>query len=256
MSEFILQCPTVPTLGDSEVRFSLKKHKARRIFEWPLRYVSCKEIIPDQPRRQWGVSTRGARYDSFGGLQLGSPRNNLTLGSRTTHAGAGSRIAAAENQRVGVATLTLGGRVRLKYWNDHGYLLWPIGDGGDQGDTAGFQFSYNLAPHRLSKAGWSFEQFSVTLRLATGIPNRASARPRGDETVYTEVRFPEIDRGDLNLNLGLSRQPMHMDIGLTLNSGQLAHGVQNEGVHGPLGIPYIPHRSHVEAMMYIRVRNW
>ena len=44
----------------------------------------------------------------------------------------------------------MGGQHGFKYWNDHLSWWWPMADGGDQGDTAGLQFSYNLEPHALS----------------------------------------------------------------------------------------------------------
>ena len=78
-----------------------------------------------------------------------------------------------------------------------------MGDGGDQGDTAGLQFSYNVFQHKLQTGPWTFEQFSLSLRLATGIPNRSSARSMGDGMVYTEVKFPEVDRGDIDVSAAL-----------------------------------------------------
>ena len=126
---FILACPTVPVVRGLEVRFSIEEtYRAMSLSHWPLAYIACGEITPPQPlRSQWGVPTAGARYDSFGGVRLGSDRTNLVLGSRSTYASNEGRIGLVERQRVGIATLTLGGRVSFKYWNDHAFWWWPIG---------------------------------------------------------------------------------------------------------------------------------
>lgn len=57
---------------------------------------------------------------------------------------------------------------------------------------------------RLAIDEWRFRDFSLTLRLATGIPNRASGKPVGDGQVYTSVAFDDINRGDIDLSTGLS----------------------------------------------------
>ena len=222
MGEFFAECPTVAVIRGSEVRFSVDESKIRRILNWPLSYVSCGEITPNQPRLQWGVPTHGARYDSFSGLTLGNARNNLTLGSRSTYVSGDSPMATLETQRVGVATVTLGGRVRFKYWNDHAFWWWPIGDGGDRGDTAGLQFSYNLGAHQLEASGWMFNDLSLTMRLASGIPNRNSAVPQGDGEVHTEVQFPSVDRGDIELSTSLTnRNAQRLELGITVNTGAM-----------------------------------
>ena len=200
MGELMFGCPTVPVIRSSEVRFSIETHKIRPILDWPLAWDSCGEIIPVQPRLNWGVPTSGARYDSYNGIRIGSKDNNFSLGFRTTDASTDGRISLVERQRVGVAALTLGGVAQFKYWNDHSFWWWPMGDGGDQGDTAGFQFNYSLLHHRLSVGDWSFKDVCLTLRLATGIPNRSSATPMGDGQVYSEVQFNEINRGDIDLS--------------------------------------------------------
>jgi hypothetical protein len=257
--DFIIGCPTVPVVRGSEVRFSITEpERAVRLRDWPLAYVSCGEIAPPQTlRTQWGVPASGPRYDSYSGMRIGSSKWNLTLGSRTTYSNAESPISQAEQQRVGVAEVTMGGRVRFKYWNDHKFWWWPLGDGGDQGDTAGLQFSYNLRPHRLVTHGWRFDDLHLTLRLATGIPNRNSAVAMGDGSVYSEVRFNEINRGDIDLSTSLTgRRAQKLEVGILLNADSVRHATQDRVVHRPLGIPEFPQTGRVEGMLYLRLTNW
>jgi hypothetical protein len=250
---FTLACPGVPTLGGSEVRFSvaepLKLFKMPGL-EWPLEGVTCGEIIPSQPRTQWGLSTTGARYDSYSGLRLGSSSTNLTLGARSTYTSADAPLGPVERQRVGVAALTLGGRVRFKYWNDHDYWWWPMGDGGDHGDTSGFQFTYNLAPHSLTTHGWLFEDFSLTLRLASGVPDLRSPAPMGDGQVYSEVRFKEVNRGDLDLSTTLSRRAERLDVGILVNSDAIRRATQDRA------IPEFPQTGNFDVMLYLRLSHY
>jgi hypothetical protein len=256
---FIVSCPTVPVVHGSEVRFSIDEPlRVLRLLNWPLAYVSCGEITPPQPlRSQFRVPTSGARYDSFSGLRLGSDRNNLTLGARSTYTSQDGPLSSGEQQRVGVASITLGGRVRFKYWNDHRFWWWPMGDGNDQFDTAGLQFSYNLVPHRLSIGGWRFADLSLTLRLATGIPNRNSAVPMGDGFVYSEVRFSEINRGDIDLSTSLTNKvAQRLDVGILVNSDAVRHVTQDRLIHQNLGIPEFPQTGRLEVMMYLRLTNW
>jgi hypothetical protein len=262
MGEYLFGCPTVPVVRGSEVRFSVDTYQAMPLlklplFKWPLGYENCSEIIPPQPRVQWGLPTNGARLDSYKGLRIGSWRNNLAVGFRSTDASSDSRIALAERQRVGVAALTLGGMVQFKYWNDHYFPWWPMGDGGDQGDTAGFQFNYNIGHHRLAIQDWSFRELSLTMRLATGIPNRASAVPRGDGKVYTEVQFSEIDRGDVDLSARLTnRHAQNLTVGITVNADAVRHAAQDRLIHHTFGIPEFPQTGKLEAMIYVRLTDW
>jgi hypothetical protein len=254
MGDYVFGCPTVPVVRGSEVRFSIDERKIVPLLDWPLTYESCGEIIPVQHRLQWGLSTYGARYDSYNGIRIGSWRNNLTLGFRSSNASSEGSFAAAENQRVGVASLTLGGMVQFKYWNDHAFWWWPMGDGGDQGDTAGFQFSYNLGHHNLSVADWNFRDLSLTLRLATGIPNRLSAVPMGDGQVYSQVNFGEINRGDIDLSTRLTNSKAHnLTLGVTVNADAVRHATQDRLIHHSLGIPEFPQTGKLEAMMYFRL---
>jgi hypothetical protein len=256
---FMLACPTVPVIRGSEVRFSVSDPgRVVRLLDWPLAWVSCGEIAPPQVlRTQWGVPTGGPRYDSYSGVRIGSERTHLTLGARTTYANAESRLASAEQQRVGVASLTLGGRVRFRYWNDHKFWWWPMGDGGDQGDTAGLQFAYNLRPHRLAFDAWRFDDISLTLRLGTGIPNRGSAVPMGDGSVYSHVRFSEINRGDVDVSTSLTgRHAQKLEVGILVNSDHVRHATQDRAVHHTLGIPEFPRTGRLELMMYLRLTNW
>ena len=259
MSGFTIACPTVPVIHGTEVRFSLQTHRTQRILHWPLAHISCDEVIPFQLRSQWGRPTEGARYDSYSGLRLGSPQNNLTVGMRSTYAGTGSRLGPVERQRVGVASLTLGGIFQFKYWNDHRMWWWPMGGGTDQGDTAGIRFSFNVAPLDIALGAWGLDALNLTMRLATGIPNRASAQPMGDGSVYTEVAFAEVDRGDIDLSASFgNRKAQRLEIGLLVNAGVIRDRVQNQGAHGGriphVPGPDVPHApSHLEAMVYFRL---
>jgi hypothetical protein len=257
MPDAMFGCPTVPVIRGSEVRFSIDTYKARPLLQWPLTYESCGEIIPVQNRLQWGNPTSGARYDSYSGLRIGSKNNNFTLGFRSTDASSEGQIAPVERQRVGVASLTLRGMVQFKYWNDHSFWWWPMGDGGDQGDTAGFQFNYNLGRHELSAGDWFFKDLSLTLRLATGIPDRSSAQPMGDGQVYTKVRFSDINRGDIDLSTRLTnRKAMNLTLGITVNADAVRHATQDRLIHHSLGIPQFPQTGKIESMFYVRLTNW
>ncbi len=255
---FLAECSTVPTIVNSEMRFSVSTHQVKSLPRWPLAWVSCSEIVPAQPRIQWGQPTVGGRYDSFNGVRLGTPANNLTIGSRSTEVTSDSPMADLENQKVGVASLTLGGMFRLKYWNDHANWRIPIADGGDQGDTAGFQLSYNLGPHGIQTGGWTFQKIDFTMRLATGIPTRSQTRKDGKYEVYTGVRFNDVERGDLNLNATLTKPVLHqrLDVGVTFNSGLIGHFFQNKLVHDNLDIPRFKKRvNRHEVHLYFRVVN-
>jgi hypothetical protein len=257
MSEFIFGCPSVPVVRGSEVRFSIDTYKAVPLLKWPLSYESCGEIIPVQPRVQWGVPTSGARLDSYHGVRLGTGPTNLMLGFRSTSASSDGTLARAERQRVGVVSLTVGGVAQFKYWNDHGFWWWPMGDGGDQGDTAGFQFNYNLSRHSLSVGEWAFKDLSLTLRLATGIPDRSSAVPMGDGQVYSRVEFNEISRGDLDVSARLTnRSAQNMTVGITVNADAVRHATQDRAIHHTLGIPEFPQTAHKEVMLYFRLTDW
>ena len=255
---FQMGCPTVPVIRGSEVRFSLRQPtEVTSLLDWPLSYVSCGEVTPDQPRLQWGVHTEGARSDSFSGLRLGSVDNNITYGLRSTDVTSNSRIASVENQRLGVLSATIGGRVRFKYWNDHAFWWFPLTDGGDKGDTAGVQFGYNLGAHDLRLGDWKFEEVNLTMRLASGNPDRNSAVPMGDGEVYTTVEFPEIDRGDIDLSTTLTNSKNYrLEVGFTLNSGVVRHTIQSDLVHSNLGIPEFPETNHLGGTLYLRLTEW
>ena len=257
---FLAQCPTVATIGASEVRFSLKTKETREIPFWPktlqTSYIACQEIIPAQHRTQWNLSTGlSARLDRFHGLRFGSSKNNLTIGYRATNVDSRSIIAPVENQRVGVASLSVDGRFRFKYWNDHTFWWWPIPGDEDKGDTAGLQFSYNLGHHGFSAGkNWEFSDLSLTMRLGTGRPDPHSITPMGDGELYNRVEFSAIDRGDLAVSTSLTGpRSQQLELGLVFNSGALRNGVQSKFVHKTMGIPELPRTDHVEAMMYIKL---
>jgi hypothetical protein len=257
---FLGACPTVAKISGSEVQFSVETKKTKKLQSWPFRptWISCEDIAPVQQRMQWGVPIYGSRYDSYNGLRFGSESNNFTMGFRSTTTGSLSSIAPVENQRVGVASVTLGGQYRFKYWNDHLFWWWPMADGGDQGDTAGLQFSYNLGSHGF-KAGryWTFSDLSLTMRLASGIPNRNSAAPMGDGQIYTDVAFNGVDRGDLSLSSTLQgKHGQKLELGITVNSGALRHAVQSDFIHKNLEIPEFPKTSNIEVMLFMRLTEF
>jgi len=255
---FLAQCNTVPTIVNSEMRISVSTRQIKKLPQWPIAWEGCVEATPAQLRTQWGKPTSGGRIDGFNGFRLGSAANNLTIGTRVTQTTTDAPMADLENQRVGVASLTVGGRFRLKYWNDHGNWKLPISDGGDQGDTAGFQLSYNLGPHGVQTGGWTFQKVDLTMRLATGIPTRGQTKNVGGYDVYTGVRFNDVERGDLNLNATLTKPVLHqrLDVGMTLNSAAIGHFFQNTVVHDKLGIPRFQ-KSHgrSEVHLYFRLVN-
>jgi hypothetical protein len=267
MSTFMAECPTVPVIRGSEVRFSINTKEMRQIRDWPLTHISCGEIAPDQPRLQWGRATNGARYDSFNGFRSGFRLPlftkdyrlpiDVSIGARSSYVGSEGRFTPVEQQRVGVASITFGGMVRFKYWNDHTFWWWPMADGGDQADTAGVQLGYNLGAHRLSIGDWRFQELNLTLRLASGIPNRDSEVPYGTGTIYTEVAFSEVDRGDIDLHTTLMNNSSEkLEIGFLINSGAVRNRVQSKEVHKRLDIAEFPATSHVEMMMYLRWTGW
>ena len=134
-----------------------------------------------------------------------------------------------------------------------------MGDGGDQGDTAGFQFSYNLGAHQISAGDWAFKDLRLTLRLATGVPNRASAGPTADGQVYSEVQFGEINRGDIDLSTTLRDfSARKLTIGV---DGQVttrfACDAKNVLVHRRLGIPRVYQQRRARRRdLYLRLSDF
>jgi hypothetical protein len=255
---FLYECPTVPTIVGSEMRLSVSSREVRPILNWPLSYVSCREVTPPQLRLQWGRQTEGARLDSYSGLRLrlGSDDTYFDYGFRSTDAS--GPLARVENQRVGVATLTIDGKYRFQYWNDHAFPWWPVGDGGDRGDTAGLSISYGLGKQGFPLSnGWTWNHMRLSLRMATGIPDRGSAVTRDGTTVYTRVEFEDIDRGDINLNaLFSNRKLQQLDVGVTVNSGAVRNFAQSKVVHRSLGIPEFPETDLLEVMVYFRLMGY
>jgi hypothetical protein len=240
------------------MRFSVKMAEVRPILNWPLSFVTCKEVTPPQFRFQWGRQTEGARLDSYSGLRLNLLDEKLTLdyGARSTNAQ--GPLSKVETQRVGVASLTINGKYQVQSWNDLCKWWWPIGDCGDQGDTAGVSMSYALGKTGFPvRDGWSWNAVRLSLRLATGIPDRASAVTVQNSTVYTLVEFEDIDRGDINLNtLFTNVNQQRLDVGVTVNSGAVRNLFQSKLVHKTLGIPEFPLTNHLEFMIYLRLQNF
>jgi hypothetical protein len=253
---FLMQCSTVPTVIGSEVRFSLKTAEVRQIKSWPLRYISCEEITPPQSRLQWGVNTYGARLDSYKALRLGSDDYSLQIGMRSTNSN--SHLRRVEEQRVGVATLTLAGQYKLSYWNDHAFWWWPMGGGSDQGDTAGLSMSYGLGNRGFPLLdAWQWRSVNVAMRLATGIPDKKSVVTQQETTFYSQIEFSGIDRGDIDLNTVMTnRDQQILTVGLWVNSGELRNLVQSKAVHKSLDIPELPKTYQVEVMLYLKLEQW
>ncbi len=256
--EVQLECPAIPTIVGSETRFSILMKESKQIKNWPLRYVSCQEVAPPQCRVQWGVNTCGARLDGYKGLRIGGKDDNLEIGFRTTNVSSESRLKAVEEQRVGVATLTLSGQFRLSYWNDHRFPWWPMGGGGDYGDTAGLRIAYQLGKEGFYlDHGWRWKEMSITLRMATGIPDKTSVVTEGASTFYSRVEFPEIDRGDIDIRASLgSRSQQRLDMGIVVDSGAVRNFAQSQVVHKNLGIPEFLKTNHVGVMIYLRLQNF
>lgn len=79
----------------------------------------------------------------------------------------------------------------------------------------------------------------------------------GDGVVYTEVRFPQVDRGDLDLSATMMHRKLYrLDVGLTVNSGAPRNAVQSKAVHRTLAIPEFPKTNRQEVMLYMRLTNW
>ena len=75
--------------------------------------------------------------------------------------------------------------------------------------------------------------------------------------MYTEVQFPSVDRGDIELSTSLTnRNAQRLELGITVNTGAIRHAVQSDAVHRTLGIPEFPRTDHVEVMLYIRLLDW
>lgn len=253
---FVMECSTVPTVVGSDVSFAIKQGNVRQIRNWPLRYVECETIAPPQHRLQWGVNTFGPRYDSYKAFRIGSKEYNLELGMRSTNSG--GRLMRLEDQRVGVASLTLASQFRLRYWNDHSFWWWPTGGGTDQGDTAGLGMSYVLGGDGFPlRDGWQWRDVNLNMRLATGIPVKGSVVTTTKGTFYSEVEFSGIDRGDVDLNATLTnRDQQRLMVGIWVNSGQLRNVVQSKVVHKTLDIPQLPPTKQVEVMLYFKLEKW
>ena len=78
-----------------------------------------------------------------------------------------------------------------------------------------------------------------------------------DGRVYSEVRFSEINRGDIDLSTRLMNQKaMNLTIGLTVNADAVRHATQDRLIHHTLGIPEFPQTGKREAMVYFRLTDW
>jgi hypothetical protein len=254
--QFFVACNTVPEIDGTEVRFSIRTCDIVQIRNWPLRYITADTIVPPQCRLQWGVPVCGPRLDSYKALRLGDERYNLEIGMRSTNAG--GSLKDVEEQRVGVATLTLGGQFKLSYWNDHKFWWWPMAGGTDQGDTAGMRFSFNLGNQGFPLIkGWQWQTLNLSLRLATGIPDKKSVREENGRTFYSNVTFSGIDHGDIDLNSTLTKgDTQRLTVGVFVNSGAIRDATQNKLVHNNLSIPEVPATGRVDAMIYLKLEGW
>lgn len=240
---------------------------------------------PGNTRLQWGVPTWGRRTDAhailsaridrpFAGLiGLLSNKSDYTGNERrrefslTPYVGARQTASPGgipENQRVGLAGLKMGNprgvELDLGMWNDAPMVFGPLGSEGDKLDTGGGYLKvagletlrHGIAPNR-----WALHQIAVTIRMATGVHGDALSEVNG-YTYYADVRFPEIDRGDVSLGatfLKTKKQPIQtMEIGLGINSGRVRHAVQTEVIHKPLKVPGFPMTDHVQSYLYLIYR--
>jgi hypothetical protein len=253
---FELGCSAIPTIAGSELRFSVSRCQMMPISTLPLKLISLEELAPSQCRMQWGVNTCGLRYDSYKGLRLGNEENNFEMGFRTTYSD--SLIAPVENQRVGYAAMTINGQFKLSYWNDHSFWWWPFADGGDKGDTAGVSMAYLLGKDGFPLShGWNWRNLSLSLRLASGIPDKGSVVAQGNQSFYTKVEFSGIDRGDINLNATLTKNNrQRLDIGVGVNSGAVRNFTQSELIHKNLGIPQFPKTNQLEFYIYLKLQTF
>lgn len=254
--QFFLACNTVPEIAGTEVRFSIKTCDIVQIRNWPLRYITSDTITPPQCRLQWGTPVCGPRLDSYYALRLGDENYNFEVGMRSTSAGGALR--RLEEQRVGVATLTLSGLFKISYWNDHDFWWWPMGGGTDQGDTAGVKLSFNLGDRGFPLAkGWQWETLNLSLRLATGIPNKNSVTEKEGRKFYADVEFSGVDHGDIDLNATLTKKDTQvLTVGVFVNSGAVRNATQNRLVHQNLNIPEIPTKNNIDAVIYMRLEGW
>jgi len=274
--KYVLACSTVPEISGTEVKFSIKSGSVTQLRDWPLHAVECQTITPTQSRLQWGVNTFGPRLDSYKALRLGDERYNFEIGMRSTNAG--GRLRAVEEQRVGVAPLTLAGQYQLSYWNDHAFPFWPTGalieaekgvqrltngaytpaKATDQGDTAGFRFSLLAGNQGFPlKKGWQFQSLNISLRLATGIPDLSSTVTRPDGKFYSRVEFDGIDHGDIDVNATLTKSDQQrLTVGIFVNAAEIRQATQGKLVHQTLGIPELPYKGQKEAMIYLKLEGW
>jgi hypothetical protein len=104
---------------------------------------------------------------------------------------------------------------------------------------------------------WSWNQMRLSLRMATGIPNRNSAVTKDGTTIYTQIEFEDIDRADINLNALFSNiNQQQLDVGITVNSGGVRNLFQSKLVHHNLDIPELPQTKHLEVMVYFRLQGF
>jgi hypothetical protein len=186
-------------------------------------------------------------------LALLAQHSSFTIGARQTIVGDESPLAKVENQRIGIATV-MAGHLSFSYWNDHKFWWWPMGDGGDQGDTAGVQMRWNVSHKNWPVHGWRIQNLSITMRLATGIPDCGSAQPMRNGSVYTSVAFSAVDRGDIDLNLSLlGPKARWLEAGITVNSGAVRNAVQSKTVHHLMNVPEFPKTNQFGAMVHMRL---
>nr|WP_322762911.1 SpvB/TcaC N-terminal domain-containing protein [Frankia sp. Cr2] len=244
---------TASTSFGRDLRFGIEVKPEAALYG-PIESLSRYMLSPSQLRNQWGQSVDGYRIDRESSLRISGspifvvvpaarvrwdPVLSLELGTRTSNAS--GRIAQVENQTVGYARIGVGEHARLEYYNDHRFLWWPMGDGGDQGNTAGVRITAEKLSAHLLRAGnteWRIESVGAHLRLASGIPDRKKTVNTAGRTFYRDVAFGEISQGILSASVTARSST---GWGVTLEGGLNRAGIrdvaQNQLVHRNLGIP-------------------
>ena len=136
---FMGECPSVATIHGSEVRVSLHEPlRARPVLDLAASHRAVwGDHLPVSCGPSGGVPIRGALGMTVSKAAVGNARNNLTLGARSTNTSSDDLLGRCTIDAVGVASVTLAGQVRFKYWNDHRFWWWPIRQMAATGDTAG-----------------------------------------------------------------------------------------------------------------------
>jgi len=164
------------------------------------------------------------------------PVMSLELGMRSSYAS--GRIAPVENQTVGYARLAVGDHLKLEYANDHRWWWWPMGDGGDQGNTMSAHIWVDKLKLHLRGTDWNLDGVGAHMRLASGIPDRDKHIEMGGRTVYVGVAFDEISQGAVSASATFRTSTgWSATFDLGADTAGIRDAAQNKLVHKPLNIP-------------------